>query len=230
MTWLTRIVPDLASRRARDTFANAGELHRMLIGLSARSLGEKRVESPRQQAGLLFRLEEMRSSPVLLVQSSSALDLELLGEDFGETAERDLDPFLDSLDKGQEVRYRIAAAPSKRLGKSEKNTDRLGDRARKGVKAYTRPLFGEEAADWWRSRAAGHGLELTGAAAVDGGLALDPGRSGRRGVRLHVTRFDGSAVVSDPEALRKAVREGIGRGKSFGCGMLSLAPAERRAR
>jgi CRISPR system Cascade subunit CasE len=41
-----------------------------------------------------------------------------------------------------------------------------------------------------------------------------------------MTRFDGYAVVSDPEAVRRAVVEGVGRGKSFGCGMLSLASAK----
>jgi CRISPR system Cascade subunit CasE len=36
--------------------------------------------------------------------------------------------------------------------------------------------------------------------------------------------FDGLAVITDPEHVRAAVCEGIGRGKSYGCGLLSLAP------
>jgi CRISPR system Cascade subunit CasE len=226
LTWLTKITPDLSSRRARAAFANAGELHRLLIGLVSPHLDGERMPSPRQHTGLLFRVDEGRTGPVLLVQSHDRLDLTRVGDGIGEAAERDLSPFLDGLEKGREVRYRLAATPCKRLGKSEKNAERLGDRARPGVNAYTRPLYGADADQWWRDRAGRHGLELREVLSTGLSLALDPGRSGRRGVRLHMTRFDGYAVVSDPEAVRRAVVEGVGRGKSFGCGMLSLASAE----
>ncbi|MGE5595253.1 MAG: type I-E CRISPR-associated protein Cas6/Cse3/CasE [Hyphomicrobiales bacterium] len=36
--------------------------------------------------------------------------------------------------------------------------------------------------------------------------------------------FEGELIVSDPEAFRAALAEGIGPGKAFGCGLLSLAP------
>ncbi|GHC86276.1 type I-E CRISPR-associated protein Cas6/Cse3/CasE [Nocardiopsis terrae] len=232
MTWLTKIVPDLGSRRARSCFGSAGELHRLVIGLAAHSLGEERVESPRQRAGLLFRVEETRGAPVLLVQSSGSLNADALGAGFGSMVERDLTPFLEGLEKGTEVRYRIAAAPSKRLGKSDLNAERLGKRAERlgelaqpGKRTYTRPLFGEQAEQWWRERAQRHGLDLSDVVSSGAVPSLDQGRTGKRGVRIHVTRFDGHAVVRDPDALREAVRNGIGRGKSFGCGMLSLAPA-----
>lgn len=47
------------------------------------------------------------------------------------------------------------------------------------------------------------------------------------GIRLAVVRFDGIATVTDAGLARQAVLEGIGRGKSYGCGLLSLAPAGR---
>ena len=37
--------------------------------------------------------------------------------------------------------------------------------------------------------------------------------------------FDGSLTVTDPEKLRHALSNGIGRAKGYGCGMLTLAPA-----
>lgn len=226
MTWLTKITPDLSSRRARAAFANAGELHRLLIDLASHHLGEEPMTSPRQHAGILFRVDEGHTGPVLLAQSHGRLSVDRLGDGFGQAAERDLTPFLDGLEKGKEVRYRLAATPCKRLGKSEKNAERLGERARPGVHAYTRPLYGADAEQWWRERAKGHGLELREVRSTGTAPALDPGRSGRRKVRLHMTRFDGQAVVTDPDAVRRAVVEGVGRGKSFGCGMLSLASAE----
>jgi len=43
--------------------------------------------------------------------------------------------------------------------------------------------------------------------------------------RLDAVRFDGVLVVTDPEKLLQAVRNGIGTQKAFGFGLLSLAPA-----
>lgn len=37
--------------------------------------------------------------------------------------------------------------------------------------------------------------------------------------------FEGTADVRDAAALRQALLDGIGRSKSYGCGLLSLAPA-----
>lgn len=38
-------------------------------------------------------------------------------------------------------------------------------------------------------------------------------------------RYDGTAIVTDPDALAEAVLVGIGRAKSYGAGLLSLARA-----
>jgi CRISPR system Cascade subunit CasE len=38
--------------------------------------------------------------------------------------------------------------------------------------------------------------------------------------------FDGIAVIKDAELVRAAVQTGIGRGKAYGCGLLSIAPME----
>jgi CRISPR system Cascade subunit CasE len=37
-------------------------------------------------------------------------------------------------------------------------------------------------------------------------------------------QFDGLLAIADPEAARGAVLAGIGKGKSYGFGLLSLAP------
>lgn len=44
-------------------------------------------------------------------------------------------------------------------------------------------------------------------------------------MRHSLVRYDGTATVTDPDALRAAVLAGIGRGKPYGAGLLSLAPA-----
>ncbi len=44
-------------------------------------------------------------------------------------------------------------------------------------------------------------------------------------MRHSLIRYDGTATVTDPTALTQAVLTGIGRGKPYGAGLLSLAPA-----
>jgi CRISPR system Cascade subunit CasE len=51
-------------------------------------------------------------------------------------------------------------------------------------------------------------------------------RAGSPGtIELLKVTFDGSLTVTDPDNLRHALCNGIGRAKGYGCGMLTLAPA-----
>lgn len=113
---------------------------------------------------------------------------------------------------GLPVHYRIAANPSKRLAKAD------AQHKAKQVVA----LSGTAADEWWSRKATEHGLALSSLLATP-----MPSASGKVGqghsVRHSLTRFDGLAVITDAERLRAAVLEGIGRGKSHGCGLLSLA-------
>jgi CRISPR system Cascade subunit CasE len=46
------------------------------------------------------------------------------------------------------------------------------------------------------------------------------------GVRLATVTYDGLLRVTDPDALRRTLTTGLGRGKAYGCGLLTLAPLE----
>lgn len=54
-------------------------------------------------------------------------------------------------------------------------------------------------------------------------LHIDKPRDGKTSYWVH--RAQGVLVCRDPEALWQTLRSGVGRGKAFGLGMLSLAPA-----
>lgn len=111
------------------------------------------------------------------------------------------------------VHYRIAANPSKRLAKADEN--------RKAKQVI--PLSGPAAEQWWARKAAENGLTLSTLRATAMSPARGENNAGAR-VRHSITRFDGIAVIADADLARAAVLGGIGRGKSYGCGLLSLAP------
>ncbi|RNL86734.1 type I-E CRISPR-associated protein Cas6/Cse3/CasE [Halostreptopolyspora alba] len=207
--WLTRITPNPRSAEARADLATAGNLHRRLMRLlPPEDLGD----SPRRAAGLLFRVEESRQGTAVVAQSARKLDPVRLPHGYGQVEHRELSPLLDSLATGQPVRYRIVASPTKRVGRS----------AHHGLKETTTPLRGPEAEAWWRSRARDNGLEPRSLITHDRADAVDNSR-GRR-IRHAAVMFQGVAEVTDVAAAREAVHRGIGRGKSHGCGLLSLAP------
>lgn len=47
--------------------------------------------------------------------------------------------------------------------------------------------------------------------------------SARSTVTLRIAQFDGSLTVTDALAMRHALTHGIGRGKAYGCGLMTLA-------
>jgi len=99
----------------------------------------------------------------------------------------------------------------------------------------------EERLAWLARRGAEFdGFELTAARLLDGEVAAasegdrrfwgsraDPGTpitSHKRGLTFGTALFEGQLKVTDSAKFRHALASGIGSGKAFGCGLLSLAP------
>jgi CRISPR system Cascade subunit CasE len=209
--WLTRLILDTRHRAVRADLSDAVLLHKRVMMLVPDGLGEQ----ARARTGVLFRLEENRTGVSLLIQSQVSPELDRLPAGYGTAAIKDLDPLLSRLTPGLPVHYRIAANASKRLARADEN-----HKAKQVV-----PLTGADADEWWSRRAADHGLRLSSLLATP--MPSATGKNGQGRVRHSVTRFDGLGVVTDAERLRTAVAEGIGRGKSYGCGLLSLALARQ---
>jgi CRISPR system Cascade subunit CasE len=212
--WLARITLDTRHRAVRHDLRDTVAMHRRLMSLFHDDLGEQ----PRAQAAALYRLEDTPTGPAVLVQSTRRPAPDKLPTGYGHFDLRELTPLLDALKPGTLVHYRIAANPTKRAWK--------GDRAGKIV-----ALAGADADAWWNRQAPQHGLDLLSLVSSPQPTAHGE-RNGERSnakVTHVVTRFDGRAVVSDVDQVRAAVTAGIGRGKSFGCGLLSLALVANRA-
>ncbi|ONH58799.1 hypothetical protein CcI49_19975 [Frankia sp. CcI49] len=206
--WLIQIAPDERRRDIRRELADADRLHKRLMMLIPDDLGD----DARTLAGLLFRVDRTRTGTRLLVQTRLEPALDRLPPGYAQAATRKLGPFLDSITNGAAVHYRLTANAAKRGGRT------AGPQEGKII-----PLRGAAADDWWANRAARCGLELrslTGTPEDDvTGLRYD----GRR-IRHALTRFDGHAIITDPEAVCSAVLDGVGRARSYGAGLLSLAP------
>jgi CRISPR system Cascade subunit CasE len=213
--WLTRIQPDLRHRDVRRDLASAVGMHHRLMMLFPDGLGA----TARTQLGVLFRTEDATGparDPRILVQSRERPDLERLPGGYGTATTKDISAVLKLLTTGLTVRYRIDANAVRKPGHTT--------RAATGAKAIV-PLSGADADDWWARQAEERsGLKLTSTHSTP----LTAARGERGQDKSHIkharTRFEGTALVTDHHTLRQRILEGIGRGKSYGCGLLSLAP------
>ena len=201
-TWLTQLTPDYRNPLVRNDLRDVIDMHKRVMMVVPDDLGDQ----ARHQAGVLYRVDESPRGPRILIQTQMPPQLGLLPAGYGQAETRDLDPLLKWLSAGALVRYRITANTCKRKSHSTKVV----------------ALRGTAADEWWKERASRSGLQLRSLLPHP----LDDAVGGDRqsGVRHALTRFDGVALVTDPTALRQAVLSGIGRGKSHGCGLLSLAP------
>jgi CRISPR system Cascade subunit CasE len=205
--WLARLALNTRHRAVRTDLADAVALHQRVMSLFPDGLGD----SARQSAGILFRLDEGRDGPCLLVQASLPPSADKLPAGYSSWDTRQLQPLLDALAPGMPVRYRLAGNPTKRAGRNNQNY-KTGQMV---------VLTGADADAWWARRAEAAGLRLLSATAHTQPTAAS---SRERRIRHAITQFDGVAVVTDPDATRRAILAGIGKGKPYGCGLLSLAP------
>lgn len=191
---------------------------------------------------LLWRLEREPHQARLLIQSPDRPTLDHLVEQAGwrdtpAGAPRvaDLAPLLGQLAKGRQFAFRTVLNPVSSV-RSEAallqptSTQRVTLEKGRSVRVAERTA--QHQLDWFLARAWTEprwGFRV--AERNDGVPATDlVGReslSFRRGdsrVSLSTATFEGILVVEDPEILRARIVEGIGKGRAYGCGLLTLAP------
>ena len=136
--------------------------------------------------------------------------------------------FLDSLHPGERLRFRLRANPTKKVDtKSGPNGERRNGRR---VKLKTEA----EQVAWLRRKAAEASFEVLAVKASSDIAALDVIDEGQstgwrqpgdgRGAHLifGTVLYDGYLRVIDPEGFRQAVERGLGSGKAYGFGLLSV--------
>ncbi|MEU4077649.1 type I-E CRISPR-associated protein Cas6/Cse3/CasE [Streptomyces venezuelae] len=133
-------------------------------------------------------------------------------------------PLLEHLHTGMRLRFRLTANPTRAISRPGQRSVRT---------ALTTPA---DQIQWLLGRAAAAGFtipvdqRISPAAprvTVSATRALRFPRTtdsgARRDVHLRTATYDGLLDVVDPDALRRTLTDGIGHGKAYGCGLLTLA-------
>ncbi|MET7394293.1 type I-E CRISPR-associated protein Cas6/Cse3/CasE [Dactylosporangium sp. NPDC005572] len=219
--YLTRFTIDTTRRGARKLLASPQAMHAAVRG--AFPVPE---DHERPGARTLWRLDTTTDGTIqLYLVSPGQPDLTHLVEQAGRpTAEawttRPYDGLLASLQPGQRWAFRLTANPTRsgRKTADAKETQRFGH------------LRVEDQTQWLITR----GERC--------GFAIAPQRDGEPNLKLHrrqtvtfrraatavtltTVTYDGLLDITDADAFRQSLTVGIGHAKAYGCGLLTIAPA-----
>ncbi len=133
-------------------------------------------------------------------------------------------PLLDNLTTGQQWHFRLTANPV-RAAVDRGEGVALARGKRNG-------LTEEDQLTWLTKRTEANGFRLGLCRNPDGDepdvRIIDRStlrfRRGPATVTVSTATYEGTLEVIDPQALRRALANGIGRAKGYGCGLMTLAP------
>jgi CRISPR system Cascade subunit CasE len=224
---LSRFFLNGASRDVHRCIADSHHLHARVLSMFDDAGGAP----ARDRFGVLHRLEvsERQGRIMLLVQSRQPPDTAKLpaafldpaaGTDAASTTS--LAPLLAAIVPAARLRFRLRANPTKKIA-----TKTGSDGVRRNGRRV--PLHGDDERRAWLVRKLDDGGLLV---VEEGGELLlrqrpdgvTRGRGSGRVATHEAHVFDGVAVVVDATKVRDALERGVGPGKAFGFGLLSLAP------
>jgi CRISPR system Cascade subunit CasE len=177
-------------------------------------------------AGFLFRIDPQPGGRVvILVQSAAKPDWDYAfhNADYLPAAPPEVRSFDPSFAKGQRLRFRLVANPTKRLSRNSRERD--GEPVPEQSVGKRVPVPADQLDEWLARRAATAGFSI-----VKDSTTIQPGyvyvndTPNEKGQRLRSVRYDGTLTVTDPARFRETLVRGIGPGKAFGFGLLSVAP------
>ena len=220
--YLSQLTLNDRNPQVRRHLSNIHDLHRGIM----LAFPDEQREQARADWNVLFRLEP--DSNILLVQSAIAPDWGRLPNEYLiDRHSKSFTPEASQFPIDRLFQFRLKANPSKR----NKET-------RKTMGLYFQP----DQVVWLQNQGKRHGFSvesidtipspnLWGTKDKSKTVVDDPpaplSKKDQHHIKVHTVLFQGILKIQDPSLLVSAIQQGIGRGKSYGCGLLSLSNINR---
>lgn len=202
--YLTRIALDVKNRNTMRALAAPGKFH-----------GALESAFPGDRPHCLWRLDSLNGQLYLLLLSETEPVLTSFCAQFSETPQawetKPYDSLLERLTDGSQWRFRLTANPTKSL--PAKQTGQRGKVCAHITAEYQR--------QWLTEHAEKNGFRPEAFDVVQSKW-LRFYKKDRRPVTLLSVTYEGILTVTDPALFRQTLTNGIGRGKAYGMGMLTV--------
>lgn len=201
--YLSKLVLNGRDRSVLRSLSNSHTLHQRIM----QAFPDEQQQEARANWQVLFRHEP--ESDVILVQSNIEPDWDRLPE--GYLLGQNVKPFYpaeNQLAVGRIVQFRLKANPSKR----DKQTGKLIG------------MFHQaDQIAWLERQAVRHGFKLLGVDVIPTPHVFGVKGKGTAPIRIATVLFQGILQITDSSLFVEAIQHGVGRGRSYGCGLLSIA-------
>lgn len=201
---LTRVKLDTDKRQALKALANRNVCHGIV---ESSQTGERER--------LLWRIDRLRSGYYLLILSRHGLDHSKLAQELAASPENvesnNYQSLLNRAVSGSTWNFRLAANPTFSIRTED------GDRGK-----VISPYQEDRQMEWLRKQAEKFGFRLDAVAITGTCRLLIKKATQSKRVSLQEVIYEGVLTVTDTDLFRTALTDGIGRGKAYGMGLLTL--------
>lgn len=208
--YLTRMELDVSKRDTRKALLSSSMFH-----------GAIESSFPGGRERRLWRVDEFQGKYYLLLLSGQIPDLSHAANQFGMEGSgqpwqtKSYDALLDRIQNGSAWQFRLTANPTKSIKSPE--TGKRGT-----VCAHITP---EYQLKWLLDRGETHGFSINPEEVIvtkSQWQRFYKGGQRKKPVSLLAVTFEGILTVTDASRFRQTLVEGIGRGKAFGLGLLTV--------
>ena len=207
--FLAKLVINERNRKVQKDLGNAHKFHQQIMQAFPNEANQHVKENwnPRQEWNILFRHEP--DSNIVLVQSAIEPDWSQLPQEYLQKhVTKSINYTAEKFAPGQVFQFRLRANPSKRDQETRKTVGFL-----KQADQLT----------WLERQSDRFGFRIHSTTVIPSPNVFGQKGKGSSPIRVTTALFQGILKVTDSVSFTKAVCEGIGRGKSYGCGLLSVA-------
>jgi len=190
-------------------------VHRVIAGAFQGKRSEEANEYP-------WRIDRLGDSSALIIVSADIPEIghiiREIGVDDARNKTLDYAPFLERIESGKNWRFRICANP----------VEHKKSAAVSRGKVYALRFVPEQLA-WLDRQGVKHGFVVKGCDVIGDEwriISKKETNNDKNTVRIRAITFDGILTITGTEAFREALTKGIGRGKAYGCGLLTIAGAQ----
>ncbi len=244
--YLTKIILNPRIRRVQFEIGNPQQLHKTVCGAfpaieNQAHLPHHERLTPRSKFDVLHRLDvDYRSGrAVLLVQSTvkpewANLRDNFLAEDIEESlAVKSIGESYAQIETGLNLLFRLRANPTKRIGKSDAEAKPKFKESEKGkIRRRVELRTDEEKIAWLKRKGEDAGFRLADVKVkeVENAVAVAQGKinfsksPNSPQLTFGAVVYEGVLQVTDADKFREAMQSGIGTGKAYGFGLMSVAP------